>query len=184
MQILREHTPQNIREKWYFILEKFRTAVGGYFKAQFKIMGVVAVILFVGFLILDISYALPLALVIALLDFLPFFGTGTALWPWAVFKVLSGDYQFAVGLMIIYLVSQLVRQIIQPKVVGDTMGLEPLPTLLFMFIGYKCSSIFGMIIAVPIGMIIISLYRAGAFDERIQDVKELVDGLKEFRKRK
>ena len=98
--------------------------------------------------------------------------------------MLSGDYQFAVSLMILYLVSQLVRQLIQPKVVGDTIGLEPLPTLFFMFIGYKISSIFGMILAVPIGLILISLYRAGAFDERIQDVKELAEGLNEFRKRK
>ena len=59
-------------------------SVGGYFKAQFKIMGIVALILFVGFLILRIKFAVLLALLIAFLDFLPFFGTGTALIPWAV----------------------------------------------------------------------------------------------------
>lgn len=183
MQKLREHTPVDLWEKWYFIVEKFRTAVGGYFKAQFKIMGVVAVILFIGFMILKLRYAALPAVLIALLDFLPFFGTGTALIPWAVFKLLSGDYTFAVGLVIIYLVSQLVRQIIQPKIVGDSIGLNPLATLFFMYIGYKVSSIFGMIIAVPIGMILISLYQAGAFDGVIQDIKELAEGLKRFRRR-
>ena len=76
MQGLREHLPLEFREKWHFILDKFKAAVGGYFKAQFKIMGVVAVILFAGFLILDINYAVILALAIALLDFFPFFGKG------------------------------------------------------------------------------------------------------------
>lgn len=183
MQTVKAHTPADVWEKWFFIVEKFKTAVGGYFKAQFKIMGVVAVILFVGFLILDIRYAILPALLISLLDFLPFFGTGTALIPWALFKVLSGDYSFAVGLMIIYLVSQLVRQIIQPKMVGDSIGLNPLATLFFMYIGYKISSIFGMIIAVPIGMILISLYQAGAFDGVIGDMKELAEGIEHLRRR-
>lgn len=183
VQAVRERIPNWIREKWHFITEKFRKAIGGYFKAQFKIMGVVALILFVGFLILRIHYAILLAVLIAVLDFLPFFGTGTALIPWAVLKVLSADYQFAVGLIIIYLVSQLVRQVIQPKIVGDSIGLNPLSTLFFMFIGYKVSNIFGMIIAVPIGMILVSLYQAGAFGDVIADVRELAKGLDEFRRR-
>lgn len=183
VQAVRERIPDWIREKWHFITEKFRKAIGGYFKAQFKIMGVVALILFVGFLILRIHYAILLAVLIAVLDFLPFFGTGTALIPWAVLKVLSADYQFAVGLIIIYLVSQLVRQVIQPKIVGDSIGLNPLSTLFFMFIGYKVSNIFGMIIAVPIGMILVSLYQAGAFGDVIADVRELAKGLDEFRRR-
>lgn len=183
VQAVQERIPNWIREKWYFITEKFRKAIGGYFKAQFKIMGVVALILFVGFLILRIHYAILLAVLIAVLDFLPFFGTGTALIPWAVLKVLSADYQFAVGLIIIYLISQLVRQVIQPKIVGDSIGLNPLSTLFFMFIGYKVSNIFGMIIAVPIGMILVSLYQAGAFGDVIADVRELAKGLDEFRRR-
>ena len=183
LQVMREWVPEWFREKWHFITERFRRAIGGYFKAQFKIMGVVALILFVGFLILRIHCAVLLAVLIAILDFLPFFGTGTALIPWAILKVLSSDYQFAVGLIIIYLVSQLVRQLIQPKIVGDSIGLAPLSTLFFMFIGYKVSNIFGMIIAVPIGMILVSLYQAGAFAEVIEDVRELAKGLDEFRRR-
>ena len=178
----REHTPEEVRSKWHFITGKFQGAVGGYFKAQFKIMGIVAVILLVGFFILHIKYAILWAILIAFLDFLPFFGTGTALIPWAVLKALSGDYRFAVGLVIIYLVSQLVRQVIQPKIVGDTVGLNPLSTMVFMYIGYKMGGIFAMIIAVPVGLIVINLYEAGAFDDIIKDVKELAEGLNAYRK--
>ena len=178
----REHTPEALRSKWRFITERLRSAVGGYFKAQFKIMGVVAVILLVGFFLLHIKYAILWAILIAFLDFLPFFGTGTALIPWAVLKALSGNYKFAVGLVIIYLVSQLVRQVIQPKIVGDTIGLNPLSTMVFMYIGYKLGGIIAMIIAVPVGLIIINLYEAGAFDDIIKDVKELAEGLNAYRK--
>ena len=69
-----------------------------------------------------------LALLIAFLDFLPFFGTGTALIPWALYKLLVKDYRMSVGLIILYGVTQLVRQLIQPKLVGDSMGMQPLPT--------------------------------------------------------
>lgn len=88
----------------------------------------------------------------------------------------------AVGLIILYLVTQLVRQLIQPKMVGDSIGMNPLATLIFMYIGYKFSSIIGMIIAVPIGMILINLYKAGVFDNQIRCIKELVQDINEFRK--
>ncbi|MBQ8184238.1 MAG: sporulation integral membrane protein YtvI [Lachnospiraceae bacterium] len=183
LTFVKAHVPDSVREKWSFVLQNFKTAVGGYFKAQFKIMGVIAVILLIGFLILGIDYAVLWAILISFLDMLPIFGTGTALGPWAVMKVLSGDYTMALGLVIIYAVSLLVHQLIQPKMVGDSLGLDPLLTLIFMHIGYKISSVFGMIIAVPLGMILVQLYQAGAFDDVLQDVKELAEGLRQIRKK-
>lgn len=94
--------------------------MGGYFKAQFKIMGVVFAILLVGFTLMQIRFSILLAIVIAFLDFLPFFGTGTALIPWAIYKFLVGDYKMVAALVILYGVTQLVRQLIQPKLVGDS----------------------------------------------------------------
>lgn len=76
--------------------------------------------------ILGVSYGPLWALLIALLDFLPVFGTGTALIPWGIIKVLGGEYAFAAGLILIYVLTQVIRQLVQPKLVGDTMGLNPL----------------------------------------------------------
>ena len=132
--------------------------IGGYFKAQFKIMWVVSLILLIGFLWLRIRYALLLSVSIALLDFLPFFGTGFVLLPWVFIKLLSGHYETAAGLFAVYLISQLVRQLIQPKILGDTIGLSPLRTLFFLFVGFRLGGFLGMIFAVPIGMIFIQLY--------------------------
>ena len=93
-------------------------AVGGYFRAQFKIMGVVGILLAAGLLLMRIEYAVLWAALIALLDFLPMLGTGTVLLPWAAFCALSDALPRAAGLLVLYGVTQLTRQLIQPKMVG------------------------------------------------------------------
>ena len=173
--------PDPIVKRMSMVVSNLKCAVGGYFKAQFKIMGVVFVILLVGFVILGINFNFLLAFLIAFLDFLPFFGTGTALIPWAAYKFMVGDYRMMAGLLILYGVSQLVRQLIQPKFVGDSIGMKPLPTLVFLYAGYRLGSVFGMILAVPVGMIVINLYEAGAFDYILTDVKILLDGVLSLR---
>ena len=84
----------------------------------------------------------------------------------------------------IYVLTLVLRQIIQPKIVGDTMGLDPLMTLLFLYLGFKISGIAGMILAVPIGMLVISIYKFGAFDRFLYSVKTLVHDINGFRKEK
>lgn len=180
--IVNQCTPYSIRKNVGAIILDFKRLVGGYFKAQFKIMTVVAVILLIGFYILHVDYSILLAILIAFLDFLPIFGTGTALIPWGIIKLLSADYKMAIGLFVIYGVSQLVRQLIQPKIVGDTIGLNPLLTLVFMYIGYKVKGVLGMIIAVPVGMILINLFLNGAFDHMIHIIKEILKDINDFRK--
>ena len=145
--------PDAIVKRMTMVVDNLKYAVGGYFKAQFKIMAVVFAILLAGFSIAGVHFSILLALAIAFLDFLPFFGTGTALIPWALYKFMVGDYKMVVALVVIYAVSQLVRQLIQPKLVGDSMGLNPLFTLALLYVGYKIGSVLGMIFAVPVGLI-------------------------------
>lgn len=173
--------PSAIVKRMTMVMDNLKYAVGGYFKAQLKIMAVVFGILLIGFAILDIHFSILLALGIALLDFLPFFGTGTALIPWGIYELLMGDYRMLVALIILYAVTQLVRQLIQPKLVGDSMGLNPLLTLVLLYAGYKFAGLLGMIFAVPIGMIMINLYKAGAFDYILDDVKILIEGIMKLR---
>lgn len=129
--------PKAVEARMSMVIYNLKYAVGGYFKAQLKIMVIVGLILLLGFLILGIDYSLLLAILIAFLDFLPFFGTGTALIPWAVYKFFVMDIKTAIGLLIIYGVTQLVRQVIQPKLVGDSIGLSPLVTLVLLYAGYR-----------------------------------------------
>lgn len=174
--------PQAWKDGWTWLKGIFYRAVGGYFIAQFKIMGVIAVILYIGFKILHIQHAVLLALLLAFLDFIPFLGTGTALWPWALFQLLTGDLPMAAGLMVIYCICLPVHQILQPKFVGDTVGMDPLWTLIFMFIGYRLSGMLGMIVAIPLGMMVVGLCQEGVFDKLLADVKDLVHDFNTYRK--
>ncbi len=175
-------TPKPLVERMELVVYHLKYAVGGYFKAQFKIMGVVFLMLFISLSIIKVDYAILIALLIAFLDFFPFFGTGTALIPWAVFHLLIGNYSRAAILIGIYISTQAVRQFIQPKLVADSMGLNPLVTLVLLYTGYKFGSVLGMIVAVPIGLIVINLYKAGAFDYILDDVKILINGVLSLRR--
>ena len=174
--------PESVKRYYKMIMDSFKKAVGGYFKAQFKIMIILVIIMFIGFEILDIGYSFLLALGIAFLDFLPVFGTGAVFWPWLVVDIVVGDYKQAIFLGILYLVCQLIKQILQPKMVGDSVGINPLAALLYMFVGYRFGGIFGMIIGIPVGMIIVSLYQAGMFDQLLKGLKILTHDINEFRK--
>ncbi len=165
--------PHRIRNRLGLVMSTMKDAVGGYFKAQLKIMVFVYAVLLVGFVILGVEYALLIALLIAILDFLPFFGTGAAMWPWAAVALIQADYKNAIGIMIIWGASQLIRQLIQPKMVGDSIGLPSIPTLFSLYIGFRVGGPVGIIIAVPIAMIILNLYRAGVFRNFVYSLKLL-----------
>ncbi len=182
VRVTQKLLPERLQKRWNLVYRTMKDAVGGYFKAQFKIMGVVYVILLIGLAILNIKYAFLIALLIAILDFLPFFGTGAVMWPWALIAFFQNNYKLTIGLVIIWAVSQFVRQLIQPKLVGDSIGLEPIPTLLLLYVGFRFKGAVGLIIAVPVGMIVINLYRAGVFSNFVYSVQMLAKDLSLLRR--
>lgn len=164
MRWLKEHLPAFVFRYIEYMKRDAKGLIGGYFLAQFRIMCVVALILAAGFLVLGVRYGVLLAFLTAILDFLPIFGTGTVLFPWAVVKLFAGEYAYATGLILLYILTQVVRQIIQPKIVGESMGLPPLMTLFLLYLGFKLRGLTGMILAVPVGLVFINFYKYGAFD--------------------
>ncbi|MDF2801527.1 MAG: hypothetical protein K0S61_1430 [Anaerocolumna sp.] len=174
--------PKPLLNGYALVVSNFKTAVGGYFKAQFKIMLILLCILFIGFEILKVKYSFLLAFGVAFLDFLPFFGTGAIIWPWAIVDFLLGNYFRAISLLVMYLICQIVKQVLQPKMVGDSIGISPFATLVFMFIGYQFLDVIGMIVGIPIGMVIISLYRVGIFNRILKGFKIIFHDINEFRK--
>ena len=174
--------PESALNYYNLITSNFKRAVGGYFKAQFKIMVIITIILFVGLKIISADYALLLALLIAFLDLLPVFGTGTVIGPWVLIDLVNEKYKEALILIAIYLICLIVKQMLQPKMVGDSIGLSPLMTLFFLFIGYRLGGLLGIIIGIPVGMILVNLYRAGLFDTLIRGVKIIINDINEYRK--
>ncbi len=179
---IQKHLPKSIFQKYDVFVSSLKQAVGGYFKAQFRIEIWMYILLLIGLSIMKVRYALLIAFLMAFLDFLPFFGTGIVLIPWAVITVVGGNYFRAVGFLIIWGVGQLFRQLIQPKIMGDSIGMEPIPTLFLLFIGYRLAGVGGMLIAVPIGIIVVNMNEAGFFDTPKYSLKKLVHNINEFRR--
>jgi len=179
---LKRIVPTSFQEYYSLVMNNIKSAIGGYFKAQFKIMLIIIVILFIGFEALGVNYSFLLALLTAFLDLLPVFGTGTIIGPWVVVDIITGKYIEAVVLTVLYLVCQFTKQMLQPKMVGDSIGLNPLLTLFFMFVGYRFGGILGMIIGIPVGMILVNFYRIGIFDRLIRGFKIIAKSINDYRK--
>ena len=182
MRWLKEHLPAFVFRYIEYMKRDAKGLIGGYFLAQFRIMCVVALILAAGFLVLGVRYGVLLAFLTAILDFLPIFGTGTVLFPWAVVKLFAGEYAYATGLILLYILTQVVRQIIQPKIVGESMGLPPLMTLFLLYLGFKLRGLTGMILAVPVGLVFINFYKYGEFDSMIRNFRMLMESIQKFRR--
>lgn len=177
-----KYVPKSIYKKFDIFSRSIKLAVGGYFKAQFKIEIWMYILVLVGLSVFKVRYVILIALLIAFLDFFPFFGTGAILLPWAIISVISGEYVRAIGFVAIWGIGQLVRQLIQPKIMGDSIGMDPIPTLFLLYIGYKVAGVFGMLIAVPLGIIVVNMNDAGFFDTPKSSLKILVAQINRFRK--
>lgn len=170
---MRRVFPEKIMERFHDIRGQIKLYLGGYIKAQLIIMSITFVIIFAGLSILRVNYALLIAIGVALLDALPFFGTGAVLWPWAIISLLNSNIKMAVGLAVIYLAAIFTRQMIEPKIVSSNIGMNPLLTLMSMYVGYRVFSIGGMILGPVVLMLVFSFYKAGIFDGLIHFFKRL-----------
>lgn len=114
-------------------------------KAQLKLIGVSFVILSISFFILGVPYGILFAVLIACIDALPVFGTGTVLIPWGIFALLSGDFQMGIGILLTYVLVSITHSIMEPRFVGAQLGLHPLVTLMAMYLGFRLIGVVGMV---------------------------------------
>ncbi len=127
--------------------QRLRSALGGWLFAQLKLSGVTWGILTLGFWILGIPHALLWAALTALVDAFPVLGTGTVLIPWSLIAFLQGNTPRGIGLAAVYAVVSLIRSVLEPKLVGKQLGLDPLLTLAALYAGYRLFGLGGMLLA-------------------------------------
>ena len=140
--------------------ENIKSLIVGYL----KILAITFAELLVGLLILKADNAVLYAALIAILDLLPIIGTGTVLVPWAVYSMIISNFSFAVGLLILYIVIVVIRNIIEPKIVGKQIGLHPLIALIAVFIGLKLFGFIGIFITPFIAMFVYKMFDDGIFE--------------------
>ncbi len=140
-----QHLPQSWQRQYLPAVKQLKQSLSGWLLAQLKLIGITFLILSTGFFLLRISHAPLWAALISLVDALPVLGTGTVLVPWSLVCLLQGQHVQAVGLIGIYAAAALLRSMLEPKLVGRQLGLDPLVTLLAMYAGYRLWGIAGML---------------------------------------
>ncbi len=123
----------------------FRLGVS-YLRSYAILTAVVFVLMLVGLLLLGVKYALLLSLLLAALDILPVVGVGTVLVPWGIFSLLLGDVRLGIGLLLLFGVSEIVRQVLEPRLVGAALGIHPLLSLFSLYLGTRLFGFFGLIL--------------------------------------
>ena len=144
---VKRHIPQTWQERYIPAFQNMKTALLGWLKAQLKLAGVTWAIAGTGFTLLKIPYGILWAALVALVDAVPVLGTGTVLIPWALVKFLQGNMTQGVSLLIIYGLALTVRTILEPRLVGKHLGLDPLWTLVAFYTGFMLWGVGGMLFA-------------------------------------
>ena len=138
--------PDTMRSKLPETKKKITRTLTSYLKAYLLIMLLTFCEMFVGLSLLGVNYALLLSVIIAIVDILPILGTGTILIPWALFSFAVSNSKLGIGLLILYAAVSIIRQLIEPKIVGDSLGIHPLATLASIYVGIKLLGFGGIFI--------------------------------------
>ncbi len=150
--------PQSIVTPLRTVKNTLTQTGGNFLRAYGMLMLITFSELFSALLILGYRYAFLIALFTAMIDILPVLGTGTVLLPWAGFCFLAGNVKDSVGLLIVYAVITVVRQILEPRIVGKYIGLPPLASLAAMYVGLKLIGFWGLFLF-PVGALLVYQWR-------------------------
>ncbi len=160
-----ENVSEGFKERMHLVKNECFGALLGTLKAQIILTLITSALLFVGFIIMGIDNAALLAIVVAIVDMLPILGVGTVLIPWSLINLLAGGSIFiTIGMLVLYLICLSVRNIVQPKILGDSIGIGPLTSLISIWVGYKIYGFIGMLIMPIVATLLYKFYDVGLFD--------------------
>ncbi len=146
-------------------------AFGGYVRAQIILSLGVLIILMAGFILTGQNYAVLLALLLAVLDFIPIIGAGTVMLPWAAVYLVMGNVRGAVEFLVIWGIICVFRRVAEPKAVGSQTGLSPILSLVSIYVGMQLAGVLGMILGPVLCMVAINICKLGLFDGLVYDLR-------------
>jgi len=160
MASIAKQVPQNWLTTVLRIYDTLLKALWGWIRAELLIMLCMFGMLFLGLVILRVHYALLMAVFIAVVDALPILGSGIILLPWSIYNIVFGGRSLGFGLLILYLVVMLARQMLEPRIVGDKFGLPPLLTMASMYAALQLIGFWGLLFGPMVMLILMSVARA------------------------
>ena len=160
-ELITGYIKKQLPDKWIRKIRLIRndmfSALFGYLKAAMILMSITFFELFIGLSIIHVGYSLLLAVIIAVIDAFPVVGTGSILVPWSLFCYISGNYRLGTSLLILYLVTVIVRQMIEPKILSRQIGVHPLLALASMYAGLKLAGFPGLLLGPLVFLLIKSI---------------------------
>lgn len=163
------------------VMNEIKKTAFGFVKAQATMVSMTFAIVLIGLLVLRVKYAFILSVIIGFVDLLPYVGTGLIFIPWAITLFTLGDSGLAIALIILYVIIVVQRNIVEPKILSSNIGLDPLSTLIAIYLGFKFFGVIGLIIG-PVTLIIIKMiYKISEKNKEIQN-KEFENTVKKDNK--
>jgi sporulation integral membrane protein YtvI len=150
------------------VLNDLRKAIFGFLFAQVLISFLTYFVTLIGLLFLRVDYPLAIALLIVVVDVLPVLGTSAVLVPWAIYNMLVGNLSLGIGLLILLVVIMLFRRLVEPKIIGNAVGINALATLISMYIGFKIAGVIGLILGPVLIIVYMALRRVGLLQINIK----------------
>ncbi|MTT31668.1 sporulation integral membrane protein YtvI [Terrilactibacillus sp. BCM23-1] len=136
------------------IYAELKDALVGFIRAQCILISITAVIVFIGLFALHVEHAFSISLMIGLIDLIPYLGTSFIFIPWILYCFLMGNYSLSIGLCLLFAIVIIQRQLMEPKVISDAIGIDPLATLISLFIGFQLFGFLGLILG-PVTVVIV-----------------------------
>jgi sporulation integral membrane protein YtvI len=136
--------------------------LGKFIRAYAAIISITFVELSVGFWIIGIPNPLFFGALVALIDIMPILGTGAVLLPWSVISFILGNTKVGIGMLLLYITITAVRQAIEPKIVGQQIGLHPIVTLILMYVGAQLMGVLGLLLLPIIATLLVKLNKEGS----------------------
>lgn len=167
---LRNSIPQSFIDNGIKFKNMFKFRVVGFLKAQIIIMLIATLTVLIGLLILRIDQAFTIAAVVGIAEILPYFGSGTILIPWSIYSFITGDISLGIGLAVVYGVTVVVRQSLEPKVLSSSMNLNTLAVLISLFVGLQIFGIMGLLLGPFILVVFVIMKDIGV----LKSIKEFI----------
>jgi len=148
--------PESFYVKLVTVKNRLLAFLAGYARSYLILMLISFSVLLLGLLFLRVKYALLLSLIIAVLDVLPVIGVGTVLLPWGILSFAVGDTSLGIGLLVLLAVHEIIRQVAEPKILGKSLGINPIITLVTLYVGFSVFGIAGLLL-VPLVTVLIDV---------------------------
>ncbi|PYZ92342.1 sporulation integral membrane protein YtvI [Salipaludibacillus keqinensis] len=151
-------TPAPVMKKAKAFKTMFQFRVIGFIQAQLILMMIASVVVLIGLAILQVEYALTIAMIVGIAEILPYLGSGTILIPWFLYMFFTGNISMGIGLAIVYAVTVGIRQSIEPKILSSSMNLNALAVLISLFVGFQIFGVVGVFLG-PLILVVLVIFK-------------------------